>query len=168
MSTADNVINALQPYNLRQEGQGKYRCNSPLRPGADSLTFTLVIHSPEHGAFYDFHPSANPASGSLYELAKLLGIDLPLVIPVESTKRAYSGEEDYARAHGLTGDDLRAWSWRETIIDGRPALEIPTPTGSRYRFLDGAKGKPVYKSVPGYTRCWYGMGDNLKRMLQDE
>ncbi len=167
MSTANEVLAALQPYHLRQEGHGKYRCNSPFRPDADSMTFTLVIDSPEHGAFNDFHPSANPASGSLYDLAKHLGIGLPTVIPVESTKRSYDGQEDYARAHGLTGDDLRAWGWRETTLDGRPALEIPTQTGLRYRFLDGAKGKPVYKSVQGYTRCWYGMGNHLKAIIDE-
>ncbi len=165
MTTADNVLNVLYSFNLRKEGDSKYRCNSPFRPGADSMTFTLAINSPEHGAFYDFHPAADPQSGSLYQLAKHLGVALPAVIPVLSTKRPYDGQEDYARAHGLTGDDLRAWGWRETVIDGRSALEIQTQTGLRYRFLDGAKGKAVYKSVPGYARCWYGMVDSLKQML---
>jgi archaellum biogenesis ATPase FlaH len=166
MSTAESVLAALQPYHLRSEGQGKYRCNSPFRPDSDSMTFTLVINSPEHGAFQDFHPSANPASGSLYLLAKHLGIPLSATIPVESTKRSFAGGDDYARAHGTTFDELRAWGWRETTIDGRPALEIPTPSGSRFRFLDGAKGKATYKSVSGYSRCWYGLGDNLKRVLE--
>ncbi len=167
MSTAENVIAALQPFNLREEGHGKYRCNSPFRPGSDSMTFTLVINSPEHGAFHDFHPSANPASGSLYDLAKLLGVPLPATIPIESTKRQYAGLDDYARAHGIDGDTLRAWHWRETVIENRPALEFLTPTGARWRFIDGVKGKAVYKSVPGYSRCWYRLGNDLKQMLQD-
>ncbi len=129
------------------------------------MSCTMIINSPEHGSFFDHHPSANPQSGSLYELAKHLGVALPTVVPVESTKRAYAGLEEYARAHGLPGDVLRVWQWREVAIEGRPALEFPTPSGLRWRFLDGAKGKPVYKSVQGYTRCWYGFSAKLKELL---
>jgi hypothetical protein len=33
MSTADNVVNALSAYNAKPEGRGRWRFNSPLRPG---------------------------------------------------------------------------------------------------------------------------------------
>jgi len=167
MTTADRVIQALEPHGLKQEGTDKYRCNSPFRPNSDSMTFVLKIEGAEHGTFFDHHPSATPASGSLYDLAKLLSIPIPTAIPVESTKRGYEGLEDYARAHGLPGDYLRRWSWRETVHSDRPALEFMTQTGSRWRFLDGAKGKPVYISTPGYTRCWYGLSDELITSMKE-
>lgn len=167
MSTAAEVLTALQPYNLRKEGHDRYRFNSPFRPNSDSMSCTLIINSPEHGSFFDHHPSANPQSGSLYELARHLGIALPAVVPVENTKRAYTGLEDYACTHGLSGDVLRVWQWREVTFEGRPALEFPTPSGLRWRFLDGAKGKPVYKSIQGYTRCWYGFSVRLKELLRE-
>lgn len=167
MTTAESVLAALQPFHLRQEGQGKYRCNSPFRPNADSMTFTLVITSPEHGAFHDHHPSADPAGGSLYDLARRLNVALPATVPVENSKRAYAGGADYAQAHGLTWDDLRGWGYRETVVENRHALEFQTATGLRWRFIDGAKGKAVYKSVPGYVRCWYGLDSDLRQRLRD-
>lgn len=167
MTTAEGVLAALQPYHLRKEGQGKYRFNCPWRPGADSMSCTLVITSPEHGAFHDHHPSADPASGSLYDLARRLDVALPAAVPIENTKRAYAGGADYAQAHGLIWDDLRRWGYRETVVENRPALEFQTPTGLRYRFIDGAKSKAVYKSVPGYARCWYGLENDLRQMLLD-
>lgn len=169
MSTSARVLEALQAYKLKPEA-GKpntYRCNSPYRPGANSMSFVVFISGPEQGGFNDHNPSANPAKGSLYELAKHLGIPLPASTPVESTKREYAGIEDYARAHGVTGDVLRQFGWREVVYENRAALEFQTQSGLRWRFIDGAKGKAVYKSVQGYTRCWYGVGDNLKAMLKE-
>lgn len=167
MSTADKVLEALSAYKLKQEKPGQYRCNSPFRANSDSMSFTLTINGGEHGSFFDHHPGANPQSGSLYELAKHLDIAVPASVPVANTKRAYSGTEDYAKAHGITGDVLRQWQWRETVYQGRPALEIPTRTGQRWRFLDGEKGKAVYKSVEGYRRCWYGLNQFVKGCIED-
>jgi hypothetical protein len=70
--TAGRVLAALKPYGLRDEGSGKYRSNSPLRPGSNSHGFTLTIDDDEHGAFYD-HVSGE--QGSLYDLANRLGIE---------------------------------------------------------------------------------------------
>lgn len=160
-STSQKVLAALIAYDLKPDGQNGWRCNSPFRPGANSQSFSLIITDPEHGAFNDFHADANPASGSLYDLAKHLGIAIPLSVPVANTKRSYTGMEDYAKAHGITGDNLRRWQWSETTHQGRPALQFMTRTGVRWRFLDGAKGKPVYISELGYRRCWYGLSKTL-------
>lgn len=40
MSTAEQIIAALEPYKLKRDGANKYRCHSPLRPGSDSHAFT--------------------------------------------------------------------------------------------------------------------------------
>lgn len=164
ISTADKVIAALEAYGLKKEGEKRWRCNSPLRPGSDSHAFTVTIDDGEHGAYHD-HVSGD--TGSLYDLARKLNIAVPTVQMVESTKRGYDGLEDYARAHGIPGDVLRQWHWRETTYQNRPALQFQTPTGQRWRFLDGAKGKPAYTSEQGYARCWYGLGENLLAMLKD-
>lgn len=166
MSTADEVLRALERYNLKKAGANRYQFNAPWRQGADSMTCSLIIEGPEHGAFKDFHPSANPDKGSLYDLAKYLGVAVPSSTRVESTKRPYAGLEDYAKAHGIPGDVLRTMHWREVMKDNRPALEFPTHGGLRWRFLDGAKGLPTYKSEHGYRRCWYGLGDTLIAKLE--
>lgn len=166
MSTSDLVLAELERYNLKKQGANKWRCNSPFRAGADGMSFSLVIDGPENGAFKDHNPNASPAEGSLYDLARHLGIAIPTSHKVESTKRAYDGLEDYARAHGITGDVLRAANWREVVKNGRPALEFPTHGGLRWRFLDGKKGQPVYVSETGYQRCWYGLGNVLLEKLE--
>lgn len=159
-STAERVLAALASYDLKPEHEaGKYRCNSPLRPGSNSHAFTLIIHDGEHGAYMD-HVSED--SGTLYELAAHLGIDLPASPrqSIASTKRVYSGLGDYAQAHGVGVEIFKAAGWSETTYQDRPALAFTTQTGSRHRFLDG--DKPTYKSPMGYERCWYG----LKRAVQ--
>jgi len=158
--TARKVIDALQAYDLKEEVSGKrYRSNSPLRPGSNSQAFTLTLDDDEHGAYYD-HVSKD--AGSLYDLAKHLAIALPDV-QIPDSKRAYAGLEDYARSHGVAGEVLREWQWRETSYKGRPALEYPTRTGARWRFLDG--NKPHYISPPGYQRCWYGLNKTLRAAI---
>lgn len=158
MNTGAKVIEALAPYGVKDEGSGKYRANSPLRPGANSHSFTLTIASDgEHGAWHD---KVTDESGSLYQLAEKLGIEPPRGKDVASTKRIYTGIADYAAAHGITPDVLAAAGWMETVQDGRKALAFKTATGVRYRFLDGEK--PPYKSPPGYKSCFYG----LKKALE--
>lgn len=152
-TTGDQVLDALHAYKLKQEKPNEWRCNSPLRPGSNSHAFTVTIAPDgEHGSFYD-HVSEE--SGSLYTLAKHLGIKLPDQTPVQDTKRAYEDINDYAAAHGITGDALVAAGWTEVKKDSRPALAFKTQTGIRYRFLDG--NKPSYKSPANYKRCWYGL-----------
>jgi hypothetical protein len=152
MSTADKVLDALKAFDLRDERNGKYRCNSPLRPGSNSHGFSLRIEGPEHGAYFDH---VTEERGSLYDLAKLLNIAPPLTAPVQNTKKRYDGLEEYARSHGIEPQVLEGWHWRETVHKGRRALLIPTPTGDRWRFIDGKK--PYYISQVNYQRCWYGL-----------
>jgi len=157
--TAAKVLQALQNFDLKQDGDGQYRSNSPLRPGSNSHGFTLTIDDDEHGAYFD-HVSGD--TGSLYDLAKQLNITIEGV-PVENTKRAYTGLEDYAAAHGIAPGVLRRAGWFETIRQKRPALEFPTKTGKRWRFLDG--NKPHYKSESGYQRSWYGFSASTLKLL---
>lgn len=161
MSTADKVLTALGAYKLKSHGQNKYRCNSPLRSGSDSHAFSLTIDGPEHGAWKDF-PSGE--TGTLYDLAGKLGIDLPERAPVQSTKRKYNGLDDYAKAHGAPVEAFQKAGWRDGTHNNRPCLIYPTENGDRYRFLD-AQGS-TYINNPGYKSCWYGMkhAPNLAKM----
>lgn len=160
--TAAKVLDALQAYQIKEETPGHYRSNSPLRPGSNSHGFTLTLDDNEHGAYFD-HVSND--TGSLYELARRLGItiEIPAGIAVPDTKRAYAGIEDYAKAHGISGEYLKYAGWFEVIHQKRPALGFRTATGTRYRFLDGKK--PHYVSGKGYQRCWYGLTPGLSQIL---
>ena len=153
MTTADTILAALQQYNLVDEGGGKWRCDSPLRPGSNSHAFCLKIDGPEHGTWMD---QVSGEAGSLYELAGKLGLPTPGAAPA-ATKRGYSGLDDYAQAHGVPGTAYTRWGWHATTRDGRAALEFPTASGPRWRFLDGSK--PPFTSPAGYTPCWYGLGE---------
>ena len=154
ISTADKVLQALEAYDVKSTGTNKYCSNSPLRTDSDSHAFNVIIESAEHGAYHD-HVSND--AGSLYELAKILGIDPPAGgrVVVADTKRGYRDLEDYAQAHGVAGAVFAEAKWEATTQEGRPALKFPTQGGVRYRFLDG--DKPAYKSVTGYKSCWYGL-----------
>lgn len=161
MGTATEVLRAMQQYGIKPTGRNKYQSNSPLRIGSDSGAFSLTITDEEHGAYYDH---VTKEEGSLYDLAQHLGVAIPALQPIVSTKRKYSGIEDYAKAHGLTPAELIEWQWRETIYQNRPALEYLTHGGRRWRFLDDQK--PRYKSEENYKRVWYGVGAKLSEMLE--
>lgn len=161
-STAAKVLRALEPYKLKKEGANKYRCHSPLRTGSDSHAFTVTITDGENGMYCDH--ADNDRGGSLYELARHLGIEVP-TREVENTKRAYTGLADYAKAHGIPPDALPKFAWKQVTYQNRPALEFKTTTGKRWRFLDGKS--PYYKSENGYQRCWYPALDSktLSRII---
>lgn len=156
VSTADQVLAHLQTYQLTEAQPGEWRCNSPLRPGANSQSFSVKIDGPEYGTWFD-HVSGE--KGSLYDLAQRLGIALPQPQPqaAQPTKRGYADLADYAQAHGVPAVAYVRWSWQETTRDGRPVLSFPTITGLRYRFLDGAK--PTFSHAAGYQACWYGLAE---------
>jgi len=145
----------LSATNLSPSGRNEWRGNSPFRPGADSKSFTLTASDDEHGAWHDF--VANE-SGSLYQLAERLNIALPDRAPATVTKRAYTGGlEEYGNAHGAP---LEAWQragWKEVNHQKRAALEIPTSSGNRWRFIDGLKPRFIHEA--GYAPCWYGLRD---------
>ena len=133
MSTANNVINAMQAYGIKQKSANNYNSNSPLRANSDSMSFVLKIEDDEHGTYYD-HVAEQ--GGSLYQLAEILGIDTPKA-SVQNTKRAYDSPEDYARSHGITWEQLQSAGWQSVTHHKRPALLFNTLSGGRYRFLDG-------------------------------
>ncbi|MCL4880488.1 MAG: AAA family ATPase [Anaerolineae bacterium] len=165
MSTAEKVLAALQPYNLKPGGQNKYRCNSPFRPGSDSMSFSVMIIDDEKGAWFDHR---DEIGGSLYDLAAKLGIEVTGRQQVENTKRAYTGIEDYAAAHGVTAEVLMKAGWKEVEYMRRPALEFVTRSGPRWRFLDNKKNAPVYIHKSGYERCWYGLNTAAASRLLKE
>jgi len=150
MSTADEVISALRSaHNLRDVGEGKYRSGSPYRTGSDSDAFSLTIDGPEHGKWFDH--VANKG-GSLYQLAKHLGVTLPKIAPSIDTKTATT-HEGYAESHGLTLEALRLAGWAVGEHQRRPCFVIDSVNGVRYRYIDGKT--PVFKSLPGYKQCLY-------------
>lgn len=160
-TTREKILAVLSGYEERPAGT--YRLNSPLRAGANSHSFVLKIDDDEHGAYYD-HVSSE--SGSLYELAEKLGIEVERR-QIADTKRTYTGLDDYATAHGIEGAVLAAAGWVDAgkvrdWNDGkevyRHALKFPTKSGERYRFIDGESELPSYKPLQtGYKSCWYGL-----------
>ncbi len=154
ISTADRVLDALKPFGLKQEKPGQSRCNRPWSPESNSMSLTITITDPEHGAYYD-HVTGE--SGSLYELAERLGIEVNQPNnqknPASETKRSYKGLAEYSAAHGVDKSVFKDAGWEEWKSEGRLALRFPTPTGNRLRFLDGEK--PTFKSPPGYKSCIY-------------
>lgn len=157
-TTGEKVLAYLAGYGLKSEGQGKWRCNSPLRPGANSHSFTLRIDSDgEHGAFSD---KAGGEGGSLYDLAQRLHIPLETIYTARTavldSQRAYKTLADYATFKGVPVEVFTKAGWAEPITyDKRSAFQFPTSGGKRYRFTDG--DKPKFKSEKGYKACWYGL-----------
>ena len=149
MTTADAVLSALQRFNIKEVGEGKYRSASPYRTGSDSDAFSLTITEGEHGTWFDH---VSQTGGSLYGLAKHLGIALPSVAPSTDTKKPQTPEA-YATSHGVALEALKMAGWSVTTHKGRPCFSIATDTGTRYRYLDGAK--PFFLSPSGYKQCWY-------------
>lgn len=161
MTVSQQVLAKLEAFKLKKEGANKYRCNSPLRPGSDSHSFTLTIEADDRGAWYD-HVAGE--GGSLFDLVKHLGIDIgDQRTPAAQTKRVYHDLADYAAAHGLIPDALVKANWTQCVKNGRPALQYPTKSGFRWRFLDGEK--PYYISDQGYKKCWYGLNETARGRL---
>lgn len=166
MSTAQKVLSQLTI--VKEEPGGVYRCNSPFHLGSDSEAFVLKIEGAEHGAFYNFAAKkGEPEGGSLYDLAKIMGIEIdPSRTEAEQTKRPYRGLDEYAKVQGVEPDVFRGAGWEETTYLNRPALEFSTITGKRWRFIDGQT--PRYTSPAGYQRCWYGLDKAIIRAKDNE
>jgi hypothetical protein len=164
-----HIITALERYGLKwKPGKTKARCNSPLRPGSNSLAFSIEIKdsAPGGGVFYD-HVSKE--GGNFVELEQLLP---GFVAPSKSAPAvkvsaitAYEGLRDYAQAQGVPERVLSAAGWRvgEYFCPAhgrkRRAILFDTKTGTRARFIDGLK--PKYMSPSGYRRCWYRLDEAL-------
>lgn len=158
MTIVQQVLNALEAHGLKPEGAGKYRCkSSPFRPGSDSNSFTLVV-SDDDIEWYDHR---DERGGRLPSLARALNIEISH--EAAETKRKYSGIAEYAQAHGISAEVLAAAGWKETSVGNRRALEFPTATGKRWRYIDGKQ--PYYTSAVGYKKCWYGLNETTRRRL---
>jgi len=161
MSTAQQILSHLESYGLAEKGGNRYRFNSPFRVGADGMTCSLLLHDSEHGAWKDHK---DEVGGSLYDLAKRLGIEPPQTPPEKEkdSKRTYSGLEDYAAAHGVNANVFEDAKWEETTRYNKRALAIPTRTGTRYRMLEG---DTKFFSPNGYKACWYGLNSYVMRAV---
>lgn len=155
-----SAIRAMSHTKPKQEAPNRVRCNSPLRAGSDSFSFVLTT-SPdgEHGAYTDH---ARGEHGTLYELAERLGIPrtsssagVPVRVPVPVLER-------YAAAHGVPVDAYLLAGWTETRYGKKPALQIQTDTGPRYRLdPDASDNKTKYTHARTYTACWYLLEDGV-------
>lgn len=156
-SNVDRILAALQRFDPKPAGRNKYRYNSPLRPGSNSHAFAITVdpEAPGGGVWFD-HVSGE--GGDFVDLEPRLFGDAPATphaAPVPRSEPAYSGLDEYARAHGVPADVLRAAGWKEADWYGTPALAFPTPHGPRFRLLDG--GDTKYIQAKGYTACLYGL-----------
>lgn len=157
MELANQILSALSAYGLKPEGVGKWRCkSSPFRMGSDSNSFTVSMD----GDKLVWHDHVDNRGGGMFDLARALGIELPRT-QANATKRRYSSMDEYAKAHGVPEQALKAAMWRWTEYKGRPALEFPTAGGKRWRFMDG--DQPYYISERGYKPCWYGLAHDATR-----
>lgn len=164
MSTVNKILEALAHYNLKRESNVKYRCNSPLRAGSDSMSFSLLIEGDEHGTYFD-HVSHE--HGSLYQLADVLGIARPEHdTSADSGKVAYRNLEHYAQMKNIPVKAFEDAGWYNRDVYGRSAVVYPTATGERVRFLDAGTPKymPLKRDDETGTRldCFYG----LERAIQ--
>jgi replicative DNA helicase len=160
VNTGEKVLAYLAGYQLKPEGPGKWRSNSPLRPGSNSHSFTLKIESDGERGVWDDH--AGGEGGSLYNLCDRLNIDYERKPaggrkPVDNSKRAYHNLAEYAQLKGVPEQAFLNAKWsKEPVTYGkRPALQFPTAGGTRYRFIDGQS--PAFISQSGYKACWYGL-----------
>ena len=156
-STANQVLAALK---LEPASNNQYRTNSPFRPGSDSNGFSLHITGDEHGTWLDH---VTQESGSLYDLVRRMpdwGIEPPGAT-IDSSKRVYTNEHDYASQKGVHWDVFAAAGFRACRHLRRPALSIQTTNGTRYRFLDYRDGD-TYTNEKGFTSCWYKLPEAIK------
>lgn len=157
MTTGERVEAYLLAHGFKRKN-GELNGNCPWRAGADSQSFWVKIESDgEHGTYKDF---SHDEGGSLYDLCERLGIEVNRPT-AQQTKRSYTGLEDYAAAHYAPVDAFTRLGWGEVVHQGRPAISIPTTTGTRYRFLDGAKDKPTFIHDKGYKPSWYRLKPSL-------
>jgi len=154
MTTGEQTLAKLAAHKLKKAGANEWRCNSPLRSGSDSGAFSLHIDDDgEHGTWHD-HVSGE--SGSLYQLAERLGIEVPKA-QAQETKRAYQSLADYAAAHYAPVEAFTAAGWQEGTHKDRPCLIYKVGGKLRYRYLDGNPDKAAYEWEPGGKPAWYGL-----------
>jgi len=151
-STADKVIAQLR--NVKAKGNGEYRSSSPLRANSDGEAFHLTIKDGEHGTWFD-HVAQE--GGSLYTLAKRMGVALPPIAPTTDTAKAKTFAE-FCADHGASEEVFRKAGWTPSNRGGTPAIAFITDTGTRYRMLSGST---KYIHAKGYTSSWYKLSQAL-------
>lgn len=160
MGTATEVLRRLESnpaLEAKREGSG-WKMNSPLRPGANSHSFSLTVHDEEHGAYFDH---VSDEKGTLYQLATALDIALPERADAVETKRVYASLAEYAQAHGVPPEVFQKAGWTDGhTVKGRPAFQFMVNGKKRWRFKDG--NKPVFISELGFNACWYGLDRAIK------
>lgn len=157
MTTGESILTKLAAQKIKKAGANEWRCNSPLRSGSNSGAFSLHIDDDgEHGTWHD-HVTGE--SGSLYQLAERLGIEVPKA-QAQETKRAYTSLADYAAAHYAPVEAFAAAGWQEWTHKDRPCLIYKVGGKLRYRYLDGSR--PAYEWEKGGKPAWYG----LKRAIE--
>lgn len=162
VATAQNVLQRL--HGLERVGQNQYKAFNPYNPPGQSRNKNLLvdISDDEHGNFTLFSATGGEKrSGSLYELAEIVGVDVQRKDKETADTRhtVYRDLAHYAQAHGAPASAYEAAGWKQVEYQGRPALEYKTTTGRRWRFLDGQTPRfkhMGYNSQP-YVSCWYGM-----------
>jgi hypothetical protein len=152
-STADKVV--AQLHNVKARGNGEYRSSSPLRASSDSEAFHLTIKDGEHGTWFD-HVAQE--GGSLYTLAKRMGIDLPKLGPTTDTAKVKTFAE-FCADHGASEETFRKAGWTPSNRGGNSAIAFTTDTGTRYRILGGST---KYIHGKGYTSSWYKLSEALQ------
>lgn len=163
MKTGDKILEYLMSrpeLQVKQQNDGQYRLNHPIRDSSNSFDFMLDVNSDgEHGKFYD---GAREEGGSLYDLAKMLNIPINGNNQLQ-TKKPYSGLDEYANQHHTPSKQFEdaGWKYTKNTHYNRPALSYPTNTGIRFRFIDG--DKPIFLPAKrGYKRCWYLLPEAIK------
>jgi len=155
-TTGSKVAAELERRGFKLRGN-EWRGNSPLRAGSDSKSFVARIEDDgEHGTWHD-HVTGE--SGSLYQLAERLGIEVPKA-QAQETKRAYTSLEDYATAHHTPVEEFIAAGWREGTHKNRPCFIYLVGGKLRYRFADGKP--PPYEWEVGGAPAWYGLERAVK------
>lgn len=161
MELQQQLEQALQPYFKHKTGNS-YRYTCPWRAGADGETLAVDWSA---GKWYDHK---DETGGHLQSLARNMGIEVSRSerALATDTKISYKNMAEYARAHGIEPSRMATYKWQEVTHADRRAMRFWTPSGTRYRFLDGAQ--PHYMSQRGYKPCWYGIGGNfLERMIRN-
>ena len=91
--------------------------------------------------------------GNFFQLAKVLGVTLQDTdngtYQVADTLKEYNTLKEYALGHGIPEDYLQSKGWQIVKhYSNRPAIEYPTATGKRYRFIDG--NKPFLMNITNF------------------
>lgn len=151
-TTGDRLIPVLEAAGFKQTGPNEWRGNSPLRPGSDSGAFSVRIEDDgEHGAYNDH---AKGDSGSLYDIAERLGVEITRA-QAQETKRAYTSLADYAAAHYAPEQAFADAGWKLGTHKGRPCFIYKVGGKDRYRYTDGKT--PPYEWERGGKPAWYGL-----------